>query len=81
MARGWESKSIEDQQAQASEKSSTSLPRMTPEQAARRRAKEGLLLSRQRVLQQLERVTDIRARTMLDQALAELNEQLAKLVD
>jgi hypothetical protein len=81
MARGWESKSIEDQQAQAWEKSSPSRPRMTPEQAARRRAKEGLLLSRQRVLHQLERVTDIRARTMLDQALAELNEHLAKLVD
>ena len=81
MARGWESKSIEDQQAEAFEKSSTSLPRMTPEQAARQRAKQGLLLSRQRVLQQLERVTDMRARTMLDQALAELNEQLAKLVD
>jgi hypothetical protein len=81
MARGWESKSIEDQQAQAFEKSSTLLPRMTPEQAARRRAKQGLLLSRQRVLQQLERVTDIRARTMLDQALTELNENLAKLVD
>jgi hypothetical protein len=81
MARGWESKSIEDQQAQAAEKSTASLPRMTPEQAARRRAIEGLLLSRQRVLQQLERVTDIRARTMLDQALAELNEKLARLID
>ena len=81
MARGWESKSIEDQQAQAFEKSAASSPRMTTEQAARRRAQQGLLLSRQRVVQQLERVTDIRACTMLDQALAELNEQLAKLVD
>jgi hypothetical protein len=79
MARGWESKSIEDQQAQAAEKTSNPRPLMTPEQASRQRQREGLLLSRQRVLQQLESTTDSRKLDMWRRALAALNEQLAKL--
>ena len=40
MARGWESKSVEAQQAEASEKSSTPRSRLSPEQAANRRHRE-----------------------------------------
>ena len=79
MARGWESKSVEDQQAQASEKSTSHQPTLTPEQALRQREKEGLMLSRQRVLQQLEATTETRKRALWQQALAALNEQIAKL--
>jgi hypothetical protein len=79
MARGWESKSVEDQQAQASEKSTPHRPTLTPEQASRQREKDGLVLSRQRVLQQLEATTDIRKRGLWEQALAALNQKITKL--
>lgn len=78
MARGWESKSVEEQQSEAAQISSTPRARMTLEEAARRRQKEGLLLSRQRVLQQLESSQDARHRKLLDEALAALNEKLAE---
>lgn len=81
MARGWESKSIEDQQAQAAEKTSNPKPHLTPAQAARQRQKDGLLLSRKRVLQQIETSADGRRRDMLQEALSALNQQLADLTD
>jgi hypothetical protein len=81
MARGWESKSIEDQQAQAAEKSSNPGPHFTPEQASRQRHRDGLLLSRQRMVQQLASTTDARKRDVWQQALKSLNEQLAKLAE
>jgi hypothetical protein len=76
MARGWESKSVEAQQAEVGEKSAKTGARLTPEQAANAREKAGLLLSRQRVVQQLEASRDPRHRQMLEQALAELDEKL-----
>lgn len=76
MARGWESKSVEAQQAEAGEKSAKTGAKLTPEQAAAAREKAGLLLSRQRVRHQLEASRDPRHRQMLEQALAELDEKL-----
>jgi hypothetical protein len=78
MARGWESKSVEAQQAEASEKSAKPRHRMTAEQASRWREKESLRLSRQRVLQQLEASTNPRHRKMLQDSLADLDEKLSK---
>src|SRR5579863_7331068 len=72
MARGWESKSVEAQQADAAEKSGPHRTPLTPLQAARQRELEGLRLSRQNLLQQLERAKDARHRRMLEDALAEL---------
>src|SRR5438270_7960607 len=40
MARGWESKSAEAQQAEAGEKPSTPRPRLSPEEAANQRQRE-----------------------------------------
>ena len=78
MARGWESKSVEAQQAEASEKSAKPRPPMSAEEAARSRARESLRLSRQRVLQQLEASTNPQHRRMLEDPLADLDEKLNK---
>jgi hypothetical protein len=78
MARGWESKSVEAQQAEASDKSEKRRPAMTPEAAARWREKENLRLCRQRVLQQLETIQNPRHRELLEKSLADLDEELKK---
>jgi hypothetical protein len=78
MARGWESKSVEAQQAEASEKSSQRRVPMSAEEAARWREKESLRLSRQRVLQQLEATQNPRHRKLLQDMLADLEEKLRK---
>lgn len=76
MARGWESKSVEAQQAEASENSAKPGPAMTAEEAAHWRKRESLRLSRQVVLQQLEASTNPRHRKLLQDALADLDEKL-----
>ncbi len=78
MARGWESKSVEAQQADASEKSSKRPAPMSAEEAARWREKESLRLSRQSVLQQLEAAQNPRHRNLLEDTLADLEEKLKK---
>lgn len=79
MARGWESKSVEAQQAEASDKAAKPRPPMSPEEAARSREKESLRLSRQRVLQQLEVTQNPRHREQLEASLADLEEKLERL--
>ena len=79
MARGWESKSVEAQQSEANEKPAESRPRLTAEAAARLRELETLRLSRQRVLQQLERAVNPRHRLLLESELAELDQKLAAI--
>ena len=79
MARGWESKSVEAQIESASEKPLQHQPALTAEQAAKLQRKTGLLLSRKHVLHQLETAQNVRHRKMLEQALADLDNQLADL--
>jgi hypothetical protein len=79
VARGWESKSVEAQQAEAGEKSSQPRARMSAEQAAAFRQRENLMLARQRVLQQLEANSNPRHRQLLQDALAALEEKLARV--
>ena len=76
MARGWESKAVEAQQAEATQKSNESRPRLTPEAAALQREREGLELLRRRVLQQLEGTGNSRHRQLLQDSLAELDKKL-----
>ncbi|HEV2401848.1 MAG TPA: hypothetical protein VGS27_33250 [Candidatus Sulfotelmatobacter sp.] len=78
MARGWESKSVEAQQAEASEKSTSARVKLTPEAAVRAREKENVRLARKRVLQQLEQTQNERHRKLLQQTLADLEEKLSK---
>jgi len=79
MARGWESKSVEAQQADANETPSEPRVRLSPEQAARQREKEGLRLSRQRIVQQLAASQNPRHRIILEEALAELDQKLNRM--
>jgi hypothetical protein len=76
MARGWESKSVEGQQADAAEKPDPHRVAMTPQEAARQRDLEGLRLSRQNIMQQLEGARDPRHRRMLEEALAEVQHRI-----
>src|ERR1700677_4897087 len=55
MARGWESKSIEAQQEEASSKPSPDKPRLTKKEADCLREKESLRLSLRRITDQIER--------------------------
>src|SRR5262249_10019932 len=80
MARGWESKSVEAQQAEANDRS-TPHQRLTPAQAAGSRESAGLHLSRQRILQQIEASKDARQRKMLEDALAGIDQKIHTLGD
>ena len=80
MARGWESKSIELQQDDASSSPTQAKPRLTPEQREIESRKAGLKLSRSRILEQLHSAENPRYRKILEQALADLDEQIARLV-
>jgi hypothetical protein len=80
VARGWESKSVEEQQAQEVSPSGPAPPPLTPAQIASQRHKTGLLLSRQHVLQQLEVAQNPLHRQILQSALSDLDAQLTRLV-
>lgn len=79
MARGWESKSVEAQQAEAAEEKAAAKPRLTREEAARLRQTETLRLARERLLEQLKADPSSRRVEMLSAALREIESQLAVL--
>jgi hypothetical protein len=79
MARGWESKSVQEQQEEAAASSPHKGSPMTPEETMLFRQRHGLLLARTDVLRRLETARDARYRKMLEDALADLNGKLAKL--
>jgi hypothetical protein len=76
MARGWESKAIEQQQDEATSSKSSYTPPLTAEQIAKNQQRESIELSRQRILQQLQVACNPRHRQMLEAALAELDRKL-----
>jgi hypothetical protein len=78
MARGWESKSVEEQQSAANTQVE-SKQRLTPQQAAKKQERDALALSRLHVLQQLQEVQNPRHRQLLETALSELDGRLARL--
>jgi hypothetical protein len=77
MARGWESKSIEQQQEEASAEK-VRRPPLTPEQIAEENRRKGLELSRQRIVQQMEAAANPKYRQMLEKALADLDNELKR---
>jgi len=79
MARGWESKSIEEQQAAAGASVNPRGKQLSPEQQVRLRQVEGLQLARKQVERQLAAATNPVHRNMLQEALAELDRQLHEL--
>jgi hypothetical protein len=79
MARGWESKSVEAQQAEAAQGRSEPKPRLTSVEVDQLHRLQGLQLSRQHILHQLEAAQNSRHRDMLLHALAELDSQIQAL--
>jgi hypothetical protein len=77
MARGWESKSVEEQQSSA-EARHPAKPVLSAEELNKLRQKESLQLERVRVIHDLEHARNPRYRDMLTQALAHLDRKLAE---
>ena len=76
MARGWESKSVEQQQDEAVSDRGQRRVQLSAEQIKEERKRQALELSRKRILQQMEVATNPRHLEMLQAALAELERQL-----
>jgi hypothetical protein len=80
MARGWESKSVEDQiQEREAQVSDPSRQKITPEELQRRSKLDGLMLVRTRTLTALQSACDSRYRGHLEKVLADLDAQIAEL--
>jgi hypothetical protein len=77
MARGFESKSVESQQADRFERRSQQ--RLSPEEMERRGKRESLELSRRRVQSELESSRSEVHRAALQNALRYLDDELGKL--
>ena len=79
MARGWDSKSVEDQiESTHSERTAEKKTAKDTESPEARRRRDSLLLARKRVLDQIQSATDARYREMMDRALADLDRLIAK---
>jgi hypothetical protein len=78
MARGWESKSVEDQQATANEPAPQDL-NSRKGQDQNSRARNLLQLSRASILQKLETAENPRYREQLTRALEDLDKRIAAL--
>ena len=80
MARGWESKAVEEQiAARAAESQECKKPAVDPAELARRIKQDGLRLARTRTASALEAARNERYRTMLQRALAHLDSQIEEL--
>jgi hypothetical protein len=80
MARGWESKSVEGQiEMRGAERTATMMAHTNPAQLELLRKREDLLLSRKRVLHDIEAARNPRYKQILTAALAHLDQELARL--
>jgi hypothetical protein len=80
MARGWESKSVEEQmEAAGAAPAKASGVRPTAEQMARQRERQSLELARTKVLRDLASATHDRHREMLEAALKHLEDRIASI--
>ena len=80
MARGWESKSVEAQiEESVSEPSRSATPTVSAEELQSKSKKKDLMLSRKRVLQELERSTSERYSELLRRTLVALEAQIAAI--
>jgi hypothetical protein len=79
MARGWESKSVEEQIAAAeAERQAREHAALTAGERERRAQREKLLLSRAKILGDLEAAHNDRHRALLKRALADLDAALGE---
>jgi hypothetical protein len=80
MARGWESKSVEAQIDMAADRRAAAVQTtLNSEALEAQRKREGLLLSRTRVVRDLENAKNVRYRAVLTKALADLDAQIATM--
>lgn len=80
MARGWESKSVESQIEAAEERAALAkLTKLSAEESERKQQRESLLLSRTRVMHDLETSKNPRYRVTLEAALKHLDDKIAAL--
>jgi hypothetical protein len=79
MARGWESKSVESQIESAESQVCPSREQIGAEELVVLRKKENLMLSRTRVLKDLETSQNPRYRNLMEKALADLDAELLRL--
>ncbi len=80
MARGWESKSVEAQIDMAEDRSAALRAEVVSRETLDlQRKKEGLLMSRTRVVRDLKNAQNPRYREVLNKALADLDAQLSTL--
>ena len=79
MARGWESKSVESQMEAAAVQRAPERQPLTEDQLRVERERESLLLSRRRVLHDIETATHLRYRQQLEAALQHLDRRLQEL--
>jgi hypothetical protein len=80
VARGWESKSVEDQIAASEDrKAAASTRARTAEDLERESRRQGLLLSRTKIVRDIENARDDRHRAALQQALDYIDAQIKTL--
>ena len=80
MARGWESKSVETQIDMAENRSAVARAKVLSEESLDLlRKKESILMSRTRVVRDLQNAQNPRYRTVLSKALKDLDAQLSTL--
>jgi hypothetical protein len=79
MARGWESKAVEAQMESASDDDSKHEKRMTADEIETAQKRESLLLSRTRIVQELQQSRNPRYKKILTDALTDLDQKLAQL--
>ena len=80
MARGWESKSVEDQiQEREAASANASQAKASPEEIQIKAKREGLQMARTRTLSSLQAACDARYRGHLERVLQDLDEQLRAL--
>jgi hypothetical protein len=81
MARGWESKSVEDQIEEARRSQGVSESRVqSPEEKERERKVESLKLERSRLTEQLNRARSESHQRMIRQSLEAIEKEIATLI-
>jgi hypothetical protein len=80
MARGWESKAVEDQIDAADAKKEARRRRtLTVDEIEQLKRKEALLLERARIIREMERAYKRRHLVVLERGLAHIEAEIAKL--
>jgi hypothetical protein len=79
VARGWESKSVEDQISERAEAKDSIKKKPSPFEIEQKSKKQGILLARTRTITALEAARDDRYRELLQRTLDHLDSELRKL--